>query len=170
MITCPHCEYQELEGSLFCSSCGSPLIADQDDANTTFNLSPVGRSAPAPPPLVGKRTGPAPDVAVIRFVVLSSGRQTRLETRKKIRIGRADPRRETSPELDLTEDGGAEAGVSRTHAVVSVTTRGISIMDLGSANGTLVNGYRLEPNLPFALNDGDKLELGDLGIHVFFEG
>lgn len=170
MITCPHCKYQELEGSLFCSSCGSPLIADQYDATTTYNLRPDGQPAPASPPLVGKRTGPAPEVARIRFVILSSGRQAHLGMRGKIHIGRVDPRRKASPELDLAADGGAEAGVSRMHAVVTATTRGISIMDLGSVNGTLVNGYRLEPHLPFALNDGDKLELGDLGIHVFFEG
>jgi hypothetical protein len=170
MITCPHCKFRELEGSLFCSSCGSPLIEEQEKVSTTGDLSKATAAPPSSPPLVGKRTGPAPDVKAIRFVILSSGRQATLGLQQKIHLGRCDPSRDAHPELDLTDDGGAEAGVSRLHAVVSATMQGISIMDLGSANGTWVNGYRLEPNLPFALNDGDKLELGNQEINVFFEG
>lgn len=170
MITCSRCKYQELEGSLFCSNCGAPLITDRDEVTTTGKLRPDGRPAPESPPLVGKRTGPAPDVNAIRFVIVSSGRQITLGTGRKISIGRTDPRRDAYPDLDLTEDGGAEAGVSRLHAVITATTQGITIMDLGSVNETLVNGYRLEPSLPFALNDGDIIQVGDQEIQVYFEG
>ncbi len=170
MITCPHCQFRELEGSLFCSNCGSPLIDERKEVSTTGELPKAADGHPSAPPLVGKRTGPAPDVSAIRFVIHSSSRQVTLGLQKKIHLGRGDPRRGAHPELDLTDDGGTEAGVSRLHAVVSATMQGISIMDLGSVNGTWVNGYRLEPNLPYALNDGDRLELGDQEIHVFFEG
>ena len=170
MITCPHCKFRELEGSLFCSNCGSPLIDERKEVGTTDELQKTTGVQPSAAPLVGKRTGPAPDVKSIRFVIQSSERRVTLGLQKKIILGRRDPRRGAQPELDLTDDGGAEAGVSRLHAEISATMQGISIMDLGSVNGTWVNDYRLEPNLPFALNDGDKLELGDQVLLVYFEG
>ena len=43
-------------------------------------------------------------------------------------------------------------------------------MDLNSVNGTWVNNYRLSPRLPYALRSGDELKLGELVIHVFYEG
>jgi len=53
----------------------------------------------------------------------------------------------------------ADAGISRTHA--KVTPEGVSavIEDLGSSNGTFVNGERVED--PRRLRDGDELQLGN---------
>jgi hypothetical protein len=171
MITCPECQHAELEGSLFCSNCGSNLLTG-DEADTSTIKLPAGDASgmPSPPPLVGKRVGPAVSAAAIRFVIVPSSRQITLGTQDRIHIGRGDPGRDILPELDLAHDGAAEAGVSRMHAVVLSTAQGIAIMDLDSVNGTHVNGFRLPPNLPFALNDGDTLLLGDLKILVFFEG
>ena len=40
------------------------------------------------------------------------------------------------------------------------------VEDLGSINGTFINGKRLAPYLPEALHDGDQLQLGKLLIEV----
>lgn len=171
MIICPECNHNELAGSLFCGNCGALLFSDQEKDSDTDEL-PEKRESPryTAPPLVGQRAGPAASAKAIRFRIPSSGREITLGTQGKIRMGRADPRNEDQPDLDLTEDGGAEAGVSRMHASISTTGQGIAIMDLDSVNGTRVNDQRLPPHLPFALNDGDTLYLGDLLIQVFFEG
>jgi hypothetical protein len=171
MITCSECGHVELEGTLFCSKCGSNLLsADQTDTGTIKLPAGGSSSVPSVPPLIGKRGGPAVSASAIRFVIIPSGREITLTTQDRIHIGRGDPRRGVIPELDLAHDGAAEAGVSRLHAAVLATAQGIAIMDLDSVNGTHVNGYRLPANLPFALNDGDMLLLGDLQIQVFFEG
>jgi len=47
--------------------------------------------------------------------------------------------------------------VSKRHAVVRVDQKGYTVADLGSANGTIVNGRLVSVA---ALNDGDRVELG----------
>ncbi len=128
-----------------------------------FNVIPIHA------PLVGKESEPVKDATVIRFIIPSSGRQITLPMQDEIRIGRADPRRDIRPELDLNPDGGGEAGVSRLHAAIVVTTQGVAISDLNSVNGTWVNNYRIPSRLPFALNSGDELKLGTMVMHVFFQ-
>ncbi len=113
--------------------------------------------------------GPLTTPGTIRFAIPSSGREVSIPMQDQIRIGRADAQRDTHPELDLTEDSAHEAVISRLHAVVLNTALGVAIRDLNSVNGTQVNGYRLPPHLPYALNDGDELTFGDLIVHVFFE-
>jgi pSer/pThr/pTyr-binding forkhead associated (FHA) protein len=39
-------------------------------------------------------------------------------------------------------------------------SRRYQLIDLGSANGTYVNGERLEPHVPRLLRQGDRLRLG----------
>jgi hypothetical protein len=69
-------------------------------------------------------------------------------------LGRAD-------DADLTL---ADAGVSRTHARVSAGAAGATIEDLGSSNGTFVNGERVDSARP--LTDGDQIQLGGAILQV----
>jgi phage tail-like protein len=50
--------------------------------------------------------------------------------------------------------------ISRQHAQLDCTSAGCQITDLGSANGTLVNGERLTPNVPVKLAHGAVIEIG----------
>jgi len=50
--------------------------------------------------------------------------------------------------------------VSGSHAVINASDAGFTITDVGSTNGTFVNGERLTPNEPRELQDGDELTLG----------
>ncbi len=60
--------------------------------------------------------------------------------------------------------------ISRQHARISRTDSGFVVEDLGSTNGTLVNGRRI--SAPEPLYPGDKLQLGDttLVVQVSTEG
>jgi len=40
------------------------------------------------------------------------------------------------------------------------------VEDVGSANGTFLNGQRLTPYLPHVLKDGDELQLGRVKLEV----
>ena len=56
--------------------------------------------------------------------------------------------------------------VSRKHCQINQNNESLKIRDLGSRNGTFINGKRLAPYLPEALHDGDQLQLGKLLIEV----
>jgi adenylate cyclase len=50
--------------------------------------------------------------------------------------------------------------VSRTHAIVRKTDAGVTLCDLGSGNGTFVNGQRIQPNVDIKLKPEDQVKLG----------
>ncbi len=56
----------------------------------------------------------------------------------------------------------ADAGVSSRHAQLHWRSGALQITDLGSTNGTFVNGEKLAPNVARRLNVGDRVRLGKL--------
>jgi eukaryotic-like serine/threonine-protein kinase len=76
-------------------------------------------------------------------------------------IGRIDPNRGIRPEVDLSKYDPA-ARVSRRHAKIVTQGNQFFIEDLGSANGTFINGsVRLAQGRPYPLVSGDELKLGE---------
>jgi hypothetical protein len=76
-------------------------------------------------------------------------------------IGRLDPHRGIRPAIDLSRFDPA-ARVSRRHARILVRGNQYLIEDLGSANGTIINGrVRLKPQKPIQLTDGDLVKVGE---------
>jgi len=57
-----------------------------------------------------------------------------------------------------------DSGVSRRHAAFSPASGGLTVQDMGSTNGTLVNGQRLSGTT--ALQTGDRVQIGDTVIEV----
>ncbi len=54
-----------------------------------------------------------------------------------------------------------DPGVSRRHAQVKRQPDGsLALLDLGSTNGTKINGIAIEPNILVPLKDGDRVTLG----------
>ncbi len=79
----------------------------------------------------------------------------------EITIGRLDPHRGIRPEVDLSKFDPASR-ISRRHARISVRGNQFFIEDLGSANGTIVNGrMRLQPQEPYPLANGDVVKIGE---------
>jgi class 3 adenylate cyclase len=60
----------------------------------------------------------------------------------------------------------AHATVSRRHARLSFAGEALQIEDLGSTNGTVINGAPLSPGVVTALHAGSKLRLGDVELTV----
>jgi FHA domain len=61
-----------------------------------------------------------------------------------------------------------DRSISRCHAVIgSHPTDGCYITDLGSSNGTRVNGLQLDPHERQALQDEDILHLGKVAVEFF---
>lgn len=58
------------------------------------------------------------------------------------------------------------AAVSRVHCRINCNDGKNFVTDLGSANGTFVNGKKLEPEKPVIVNEGDKVKLADVTFMV----
>ena len=76
--------------------------------------------------------------------------------RSPVRIGR-----NALNELTLQE-----GYVSLSHAVLRFDPERIQVIDLGSTNGTHVDGMRIESNVPVTLKDSSELRIGDLRLHL----
>lgn len=90
-----------------------------------------------------------------------------LEISDQIIIGRSDPDQQYVADLDLTPFNGRGAGVSRRHIILYLALNLLYVRDLGSANGTEVNGVQLEPQHLYRLNEGDKISLSKLDLLLF---
>ena len=77
----------------------------------------------------------------------------------ELRIGRVDPKSNgEAPQITGAAD---DPGLSRRHAVLRRLADGTyAIEDLGSTNGTEVNGRQIAAGEPVALGDGDRVHLG----------
>jgi pSer/pThr/pTyr-binding forkhead associated (FHA) protein len=84
-------------------------------------------------------------------------------------MGRQDSNSDISPEVNLTPYGAVEKGVSRQHARIVFHDDELTIEDIGSVNGTFLNGRRIVPYQAVPLNDGDVVQLGTLVLQVYFD-
>jgi pSer/pThr/pTyr-binding forkhead associated (FHA) protein len=128
----------------------------------------MGETADSPHPDRGV-LGIGPLTVRLRISQGDQERELEVPLTKAIRLGRMDPIQDIYPEVDLTEDLALEHGVSREHACIFRRNEIVVVEDLGSTNGTLLNGDRLSPFLPQLLKDGDQLQLGKLLIEVRFK-
>jgi pSer/pThr/pTyr-binding forkhead associated (FHA) protein len=95
------------------------------------------------------------------LVVVSSGHRISLPAEGELILGRIDTGLSFAPDVDLTSDiqGGMQS-ISRRHAKV-VAFRGQHLIeDLGSTNGTVVNGCPLNDGQRVPLQHGDHITLG----------
>jgi pSer/pThr/pTyr-binding forkhead associated (FHA) protein len=95
----------------------------------------------------------------VAFPAFSSRRRVTLEGRQ-MRIGRRSAARGLEPEIDMAVSP-ADPGISRLHAVlIPGPDGGWSVLDPGSANGTLLNGREISVGALVPLHDGDRINLG----------
>jgi CheY-like chemotaxis protein len=115
-------------------------------------------------------TGPLDEALpwVIEFRVVGTAFTIQAQVHEAMIIGRSDPQRGILPTVDLEPYGARTGGVSRQHAVIMVSDNRIKIRDLGSVNGTRLNGYSLVPHQDYRLRHGDELEVGQLKLQVRF--
>ncbi len=54
--------------------------------------------------------------------------------------------------------------VSRYHTTIALKNQQVTLEDLGSVNGTYVDGVRLKPNAPHTLRGGEEIQVGDVRL------
>jgi hypothetical protein len=92
-----------------------------------------------------------------------------LQFNNEIILGREGGGKPGQTVLDLTSFEGDAKGVSRTHAALQRLKNNLYIVDLGSSNGTYVNGQRLSSHQPSILIEGDEIRLGNLVATISFK-
>ncbi|MCC7511759.1 MAG: FHA domain-containing protein [Anaerolineae bacterium] len=163
MITCKNCQHDNPPGSIFCAECGAQLVAG-DVATQSIRTDKVvavsGTSKPlaVPPPITDNAWG--------SLHLMESGRILPLNDRDEYTLGRISEGQPVAPDIDLSLYQAYAAGVSRMHALIKREGRRVIVMDLGSSNGTYVNGKRLTPQTERLLNHGDVVALGKLKFQI----
>jgi hypothetical protein len=151
-LACAACGAGLEPGSNFCDMCGAPVSGSMPP---TLPAQPPP-AAPAPPP-----TQLAGATLQRRLVVQATNATLPFPPGKtEVLIGREDPASGVFPDVDLTDHGADEGGVSRRHARAFLQGNQVFIEDLNSTNYTCVNQQRLTPGQPHPLSDGDEVRLG----------
>jgi CRP-like cAMP-binding protein len=93
-------------------------------------------------------------------LVTESGEEFFLSSEDETTVGRIDPVTGIRPDVDLAPLDN-QRSVSRRHA--KVTRSGSSffvVEEIGTMNGTFVNGARIQTGQPATIKDGDRLRFG----------
>ncbi|MCS6859221.1 MAG: FHA domain-containing protein [Abditibacteriales bacterium] len=77
-----------------------------------------------------------------------------------VRIGRADAEQNYRPDIDL----GSDDAVSRRHAEIRRRGSQFFLVDLGSTNGTQLNGEPIAPHVEVPLSNGSEIRLGAMTL------
>ncbi len=128
----------------------------------------VRASEPAAAPAQVLKPVPVAVAPVAQNMLLrhSSGQVFALDaTRSEFLVGRADPTTGVKPELDL---GAFDSNrtLSRRHAKILREGAVYFVKDEGGANGTFVNGDRVNAGASVALKPGDKLRFGSIEVEL----
>ena len=152
MIICPQCTHLNPEGTLFCEECGEPFVVVSSVETVAIKRDSADQT---------------PDSITIE--IQGHSRQFTVSMMESpVILGRADYGANFIPEIELTPFNAVALGVSRRHALISWGAMGVTVEDLGSYNGTFVNGRRLAPNERYTLQDNDEITLGNLVLYVRF--
>ena len=175
-MDCPHCKAVIDDDSAFCDQCGAEILRCElcgrpgkgkrciHDGKNLVPARQAGAPAPAATPAPPSAPTPAPAVSApalrLRLACAAHG-------------------------IDFCPEPGAVLGrragnhaalfaplsqISGKHAEIRQPAPGQwQVADLGSTNGTRVNGQKLAPNVPQALVHGGVLTLADVAFNVSLE-
>jgi hypothetical protein len=162
-VTCPNCSKKNREGEIFCYSCGQILSQPAGQFNTRHFRD------------AGSEVSPdffGPD-SLLMLEIRSAKQYFEIRPQQRsheIVIGRSTDNSAMQPDIDLADFQGAETGVSRLHLALNyeAADNALQVYDLGSANGSYINGQKLHAKERRVLRHGDELRLGRLALRVYF--
>lgn len=162
MIKCPVCSYENLDGEAICSNCGHAL--DRNTTITTRNITVTGIKGE-----IGKHEAHIGKLLPngLAIYVGQSNEPMIVTAKERLTLGR---RKDVAlPDLiDLTAYNAYRMGVSRNHAVLTYKDNHLYIHDVGSVNGTWLNGQRLKSYELYALTPGAPISLGQLAVYIYY--
>jgi signal-transduction protein with cAMP-binding, CBS, and nucleotidyltransferase domain len=117
-------------------------------------------SAVQVPEMPAQEAPPAPSTMAPQKLVHVSGMEMHLSTSSETLVGRRDPVTGIHPDVDLTPVD-TQRSTSRRHA--KIYRRGgkfFACEEIGTMNGTFVNGERVETGVPVEIKPGDEVQFG----------
>ena len=169
MSKCPFCGIANVPNTVFCTHCGLYLIENNNRETDPLDIEDFEALHEAV-----ERAGLTDDAPIdkaqtriIHLKIGDDGDEYEVSLERAIHLGRIDPTADIFPEIDLSKHNPTKQ-ISRRHARILKQNEAIFVEDLGSINGTYINGQILTPYLPQPLNNGDILQLGKLPIEVHF--
>lgn len=171
IIQCPQCGESVQNDAVFCGNCGYNLQKPVQEAEVPTSQpfkateEPDGnveviefQELPTVPPQQEEEITPIVPVSQIFLHHVQTDRKFEIQSSLTIiHLGR--PNDEIPPDLDLSGLPNADV-VSRIHADMRLEADGYYLEDMGSANGTYVNGQRLLQGNRHLLTPGDRFSLG----------
>lgn len=176
-IECPACKHRNRPGVLLCENCGTnlatgrqPLLGTRDLKRDTEAVEGVKLLDTDQSKAIETAGGSVfTENMVLRIEIEAGSTPMLVYPKQEIIIGRRDPSTGGMPDVDLTAYAGYRMGVSRRHAAIRLYDRQLHVSDLGSSNGTFLNGIRLVAHRPYQLRDGDEVRLGQMVLRLFFQ-
>ena len=149
-----------MSGAIYCSKCGAQLI-DVTIATHKIHTAEARQEAQrdtgrTQPPL------PAHLQSWISLNMIESGQILPLADRTEFTLGRSEEGQPIVPDVDLSPYNAYANGVSRLHAVLKLIQEQFVIVDLGSSNGTYLNGIRLPPYVETPVAHGGSSQSKDV--------
>jgi hypothetical protein len=162
-VGCPNCGKANQQHEVFCYFCGQ-LLEPTQGRNDTRVFADASNS------LDSEYFG-MDSVLVLR--VRGTADTIELRPQKsdhEMIVGRGVRGSAVAPDIDLEDRRGADLGVSRLHMSIRYDTDNnvIMVADLGSANGTYINGQRLVAKEQRVIRHGDEVRVGRLVINISF--
>ncbi len=165
MITCNACGHRELEGEIICTECGARLPIGEPASTRTAAFTETSRI---------REAAWAPSLALeslragqIGLLIDGAAAPVILEGQPEYVLGR-EGSEQLLPDLNLNPYGAREKGVSRVHAALRRDRSQLLLIDLGSTNGTRLNGRPLPAHQPARVENGDEIRLGKLMLRIAF--
>jgi len=169
MKACATCNHLNREGALVCEECGFVVaITAAVAAGGTTSTRQFDTQAGVEARLTWGNTHFERETAITLYI-RDAVEPLVLQPTTRVILGRSDPTSIQRPDCDLAPYGALEKGVSRIHAAIYRTDETLTIVDMGSSNGTHLNGQRLVSEQPRILRDGDEVQLGKLVAHIYFK-
>ena len=164
MIVCSNCKHENMVGTMFCSECGAQLVGKDTLITQVINNDNFN----PPKQRVSDDTYQPFDAADAwgSLHLIDTGQVLPLSVRSEFTLGRVSEGQPIMPDIDLSPYQAYAAGVSRLHGVIKRDGRRMVFMDLGSANGTYLNGKKLTPNVEQSVKHGDIIALGKMKIQL----
>jgi hypothetical protein len=175
---CSACGNMNRLGLLICENCGSSLVSTTATIIGTKKFGQSGLLNADKEPklntvevhaLLSAGSDGFTESMMLRLEVEGATTPILIYPKDETSLGRRDPAGGTMPDVDLTTYAAYRMGVSRRHALLTLKNRQLQIIDLGSSNGTMVNGVKLAPHQPRPLKDGDMIALGKMSMRVIFQ-
>jgi hypothetical protein len=155
-----------MAGSIYCERCGARLETIDEYVVTQQIKVETGEMAADNPNTEARQPASNKLDTWGTLHLLDTGQMLPLSDRNEFTLGRISDGQPIMPDIDLSPYHAYAGGVSRLHAVIKRSGERVTLMDLGSSNGTYLNGKRLTANTEQVLHHGDVISFGKLKIQV----